>query len=347
MQPLVSVTLVTYNSRKFIRPCLEAVFAQTHSNLEVIIIDNASDDGSVEVLERYRSQARVFLNGENVGFAAGQNQAIESSRGEWVLALNPDVRLEPEFVERLVTAGGLDSSVGVVCGKLLRATPDLGIPGETRVDSAGIIFTPTLRHFDRGWNQPDNGHFARAEYVFGASAAAALYRREMIDDVALDDGFFDPDFFSYREDADLAWRAQLLGWRCYYEPSAVGYHVRRVTPGRRRRTPSVLRMHSVKNRFLMRLKNVTADLYRRHWLPATWRDTVVIGGCLLSEPGSLPAFWRVARCLPRALAKRRRIMARRRVDDEYLASWFQPEPRASGQKLDQTASLLRADIEVR
>ena len=85
-------------------------------------------------------------------------------------------------------------------------------------------------------------------------------------------------------------------------------------------------MHSVKNRFLMRVKNVTRGLYRRCWLPATARDLLVIGGCLLWEPGSLPAFWHMALCLPRALAKRRRIMQRRRVSDEYLSSWFDANP---------------------
>ena len=87
-----------------------------------------------------------------------------------------------------------------------------------------------MRHFDRGWHEPDDGRFRRMEYVFGASAAAALYRREMVADISDGANFFDPDFFAYREDADVAWRAQLLGWRCLYVPAAVGYHVRTVNP---------------------------------------------------------------------------------------------------------------------
>ena len=90
----------------------------------------------------------------------------------------------------------------------------------------------------------------------------------MIADVSLEDGFFDPDFFTYREDADVAWRSQLLGWRCIYTPGAIAYHVRNVSPGSRLAVPAILKMHSVKNRFLMRIKNMTGDLYRRHWLPA-------------------------------------------------------------------------------
>ncbi len=326
MNPLVTVTIVTHNSARFIRTCLKTVFQQTYSPVEIIIVDNASTDGTPELLAPYQHAARLTCNPSNLGFAAAQNQAIAAACGDWVLTLNPDARLEPTFLERLVAAGRLDDRVGMVCGKLLRAAPDLSIPPSPRLDSTGIYFTPNLRHFDRGWNQPDDGRYNRLEYVFGPSAAAALYRREMILDVSLDDGFFDPDFFMYREDADLAWRAQLLGWRCLYVPDAVGYHLRRFVPEYRRRVPPVFRMHSVKNRFLMRVKNMTPDLYRRQWVSATLRDLAVIGGCLLIEPRSLPAFWRFAACLRRALAKRRRIMSRRTAPGDYIASWFCHRP---------------------
>ena len=103
----------------------------------------------------------------------------------------------------------------------------------------------------------------------------------MIDDISIDGEFFDPDFFAYREDADVAWRAQLLGWRCIYAPTAVGWHVRSVVPGERRSITPAINMHSVKNRFLMRIKNATPGLYRRCWLPMTARDLTVIAGCLL------------------------------------------------------------------
>jgi len=220
----------------------------------------------------------------------------------------------------------VDARVGTICGRLLAIGRDLKTPRHARIDSAGLYFTPAVRHFDRGWNEPDDGRFRQFEYVFGASAAAALYRREMVADIADGVNFFDPDFFAYREDADVAWRAQLLGWRCLYVPGAEGYHVRRVNPGNRGAVPGVLNMHSVKNRFLMRIKNMSGGLYRRFWRPTTARDLLVLGGCLLREPRSLPAFWHVARCMPRAIGWRRRIMARRRVTDESLADWFNSEP---------------------
>ena len=323
---LVSVTIVTYNSARFIQRCLESVLAQKYAAKEIIVIDNASTDGTTEILEEFEERCTVVYNDENVGFASAQNQAIAMSSGDWVLTLNPDVLLQGGFIHSLVEAGHIHPKIGSVCGKLLAMRSSFELPSRPLVDSTGIYFTPMLRHLDRGSRQVDNGHFLHYEYVFGASAAAALYRRAMIEDVSIDGEFFDPDFFVYREDADVAWRAQLFGWRCIYTPHARGYHVRKVLPGNRRALPPVINMHSVKNRFLMRIKNMTGDLYVRNLLSITARDLVVIGCCLLREHTSLSAFWYLAKNWKRVWAKREEIMKRRRVNDEYLASWFRYLP---------------------
>jgi GT2 family glycosyltransferase len=209
---LVSVTIVTYNSGRFIKRCLESVLAQKYPNREILIVDNASTDGTTDILEQFEDRCQILYNNENLGFAAAQNQAIRMSSGEWVLALNPDLLLLPGFVQALVDAGNISPKVGSVCGKLLTMTATFDLPEKPLVDSTGIYFTPMLRHLDRGSQEVDNGHFLKHEYVFGASAAAALYRREMIEDVSISNEFFDTDFFVYREDADVAWRAQLFGW---------------------------------------------------------------------------------------------------------------------------------------
>jgi GT2 family glycosyltransferase len=322
----VSVTIVTFNSGRFIKRCLESVLAQRYPNTEIIVIDNASTDGTVDILEQFVDRCQVIYNDENVGFAAAQNQAISISRGEWVLTLNPDVLLLPNFIQALADAGQIDPKIGTVCGKLLTIRASFDLPDKPLVDSTGIYFTPMLRHLDRGSQEIDNGHYLNHEFVFGATAAAALYRRGMIDDISLGEEFFDPDFFVYREDADVAWRAQLLGWRCIYTPHARGYHVRNVLPGNRRALPPVINMHSVKNRFLMRMKNITGDVYRRNFVSITVRDVVVISCCLVREQSSLKAFWYIAKNWKRVMAKRREIMSRKRVDDEYIAHWFSYHP---------------------
>ncbi len=340
----VSVTIVTYNSGRFIKRCLESVLAQKYANKEILVIDNASTDGTVDILEQFEDRCHIVYNDENRGFAAAQNQAIALGNGAWVLTLNPDVLLLPGFIESLMEAGQLDPKVGSVCGKLLTIRSNFDLPDKPLVDSTGIYFTPMLRHLDRGSQEVDNGHYTQYEYVFGATAAAALYRRRMIEDISVDGEFFDSDFFVYREDADVAWRAQLLGWRCLYTPHARGYHVRNVLPGNRRALPPEINMHSVKNRFLMRAKNMSGDLYLRNWLSITWRDTLVLGACLLNEWSSLKAFPFVFRNWKRLMAKRREIMRRKRADDAYIASWFAYEPvsRPAQKLVGRTAQRTRA-----
>ena len=322
----VSVTIVTYNSGRFIRRCLESVLDQRYPDLELIVVDNASTDGTTDILDRFEDSCTLVYNEENIGFAAAQNQAIGLSRGEWVLTLNPDVMLLPNFVEVLMASADIDATVGTLCGKLLMMDASFEIPDQRVVDSTGMYFTPMQRHFDRGCLETDNGHYLKSEYVFGATAAAACYRRSMIEDISVANEFFDPDFFTYREDADVAWRAQLLGWKCIYVANACGYHVRKLRPGMRRYLPPEINMHSVKNRFLMRVKNITAGVYLRNFIPITIRDLGIIAYCLTVERSSLKAFYLFARDFDRVLEKRRLIQERRRVDDSYMLSWFRFAP---------------------
>src|SRR6202050_1107446 len=342
LRDFVTVTVVTYNSGRFIKRCLESVLEQKYRDLEVVVVDNASTDGTVDILEQFADRCRIYYNDGNVGFAAAQNQAIALARGDWVLTLNPDVLLLPNFIQAMVEAGQVDPKAGSVCGKLLTIRPTFDLPEKELVDSTGIYFTPMLRHLDRGSQEVDNGHYLNFEYVFGATAAAALYRRQMVDDIAINNEFFDPDFFVYREDADVAWRAQLMSWRCLYTPLARGYHVRAVLPGNRRALPKFINMHSVKNRFLMRIKNMTPDLYRRNWWSITSRDLVVLGACLINERSSLKAFRYLLGNYKRVWSKRQEIMRRRRAKDDYMASWFsfepvsRPAPRPSARALAKT-----------
>ena len=203
----VAVSIVTFNSERYIRQCLESLLSQDPAPAEIVVVDNASTDGTRGILQDFGGRVLFLSNGDNTGYCAAHNRGIAATTSPWVLTLNPDVVMGPGFIGALHDAGTADPSTGIVCGKLLLLNHDLSVPAAPRFDSTGIYFTPELRHFDRGWGEPDDGRFDRLEYVFGATGAAALFRREMIDDVAVDGHFFDPAFFAYREDADVAWRA--------------------------------------------------------------------------------------------------------------------------------------------
>jgi GT2 family glycosyltransferase len=312
----VSIGIVTWNSADVIGRCLACVRAQSYLGFDLLVVDNHSADGTRAVLGGMTSEGERLLLDGNVGFAAGHNRAIRQTRGTYYLALNPDVFLSPDFLDRLLEAIEKDSTLGAASGKLLQAdSPE-------HLDSAGIYMVPALRHLDRGQGERDTGQYERHELVFGASGAAALYRRTMIEDVAVEGEVFDEDFFAYREDADLAWRAQLRGWRCAYVPAAVALHRRSVTPARRAGLPATINRMSVRNRFLLRVKNQTAGHFLRYFFPALGRDLQVAGYCLLREHSSLPAFADVARLLPKTWRKRRLIMSRRRLSTRDLNTWF-------------------------
>jgi len=334
---MVSILITTYDSANVLKTCLESVLQQDYADREIIIVDNASSDGTQAVLQEFERQRgrkwggtfesclRVIYNDTNRGFATGQNQAIAQSRGDWLFSLNPDVILKSDFLSTLLGAAR-STRIGALCGKLLRWKPGASDQRTTIIDSTGIYFLRNLRHLDRGSDQIDHGQYERREFVFGATGAAALYRRTMVEDISVGGEFFDEDFFAYREDADVAWRAQLMGWSCVYVPEAVAWHVRRVTPERFRQLPDEINRHSIKNRFLMRAKNISLGLYLRLLIPITARDLLIFGYCILFNRGLLSGmslFWSERESIRE---KRKWIQSHRRVSDSELVRWFDNHP---------------------
>ena len=308
----VSIVLVTWNSAPYLRRCLDGILQQTYRDRELLVVDNASTDSSVDLVAPHAT--RVIRNETNRGFSAAVNQALTAASGQFLLILNPDCYLEAEYVERLVEVFD-DARVGSATGMLLRAH-GWDIEPTNVIDSMGMRMTRNGRHLDITARPA-----ARTE-VFGVSGAAAMHRVAFLRDVSIDGEALDEDFFAYREDADLAWRGQLRGWKAVCEPRAIGYHVRRVTPSARRRLPAEVNLHSVKNRFLLRMKNQGAYLALRNLPFELLRDLIVIVASLTVERSSLPAFAWLWRNRRRVLAKRRAIQSRRTVSDRELAKWF-------------------------
>jgi len=331
MSPRVLASVVTYNSDQHLRRCLQSLKTQTCADVAVCLWDNASHDASIEIASEFGDFLHsLHASSQNVGFCAAHNRIIDSVASDYVLVLNPDVVLEPEFIDMLLRAMDGDARAGSATGKLWRWQQGAGdVAGQDArriIDTTGIYFTPTQRHFDRGAGECDCGQYERREYVFGASGAAAFYRREMLSAVRAGREYFDESFFAYREDADLAWRAQWLGWTCLYVPEARGCHVRRVLPERRATLPADINMHSLKNRFLLRVKNMDAGTYARFLFPITLRDLGAFAYVLLREPSSLRALPLFLKAMPKAWSLRKAIQRHRRVSPAQMRTWFSYHP---------------------
>jgi GT2 family glycosyltransferase len=306
----VSIIVVTYNSARDIRTSLESALGQKGVTSEVIVVDNGSTDGTIDAVRSFGARLCLIEQGSNTGFTGGMNRGIETSTGRYVLALNPDCRLEPDFCAVLAKRLDRDATLGSASGRLLRGGGS-ALSASDVLDSVGIYFTASGRHFDRGSGEAAAGSYLTDEPVFGVTGAAGFYRRAALDAVRISTGWFDDDFFAYREDADLAWRLRHAGWGCLYVPAAVAVHRRSNLPHRRARMSTDVNYHSVKNRWLLRINNQTCSEFVRTAIPTTARDLVVIVGCLVRERSSLPAFAWLWQNRRRLLQKRSEVQALR------------------------------------
>ena len=237
---MITVVVVNWNRKDFLRACLESLARQTGVEFETIVVDNGSADGSAELAES-EFGARVIRNRENRGFCAANNQGIAAARGEFVALLNNDAEAEPGWLAALLRACARAADVGMAASKVLVWEDP------SRIDKVGHLIYPDGQNRGRGSGAVDGGQFDREEEVLWPDGCAALYRKEMLDHI----GGFDEDFFAYGDDAELGLRARIAGWKCWYAPEAVVRHHRGSTLGK----DSVRRLVLIeRNRLLLALK---------------------------------------------------------------------------------------------
>ena len=320
--PLVSAVILNWNGGDLVLRCLASLGRQSYPELETIVVDNGSQDGSLARLQRSDPALRTVRNPSNLGFAVAANQGIAASRGEWILLLNQDVELEPDYAARLVRAGGADDSIGSVTGKLIR----LREGGQPVIDSTGHVLHRNGWVTNRGEESPDLGQWEQPGEVFGVTAAAALYRRAMLQSISTGAARpFDERFFAYDEDVDLDWRARWLGWRAWYEPVAAR-HVRNSTGANR--LPFV-RRHIVKNHLLLVANN---DLWPAGLVRLPDQVAFILYSAVregISSPGAALGVLDALLSLPECQARRRFLRLHRRVDPADLRRWMRPFPWAA------------------
>ena len=220
--PKVTVIVVNWNGEDFLERCLAALMGQTVKPHEIIVVDNASSDGSVEIARRFPS-VRLMLLGQNTGFARGNNLASEaaSAQSEWIALMNPDAFAEPLWLEELLAAARRNPTFDVFGSKLVNAA-DISV-----LDGIGDAYHVSGLVWRMAHGMPLSNATEGESEVFSACAAAALYRRRVLHEL----GGFDEDYFCYVEDVDLGFRLKLAGRRCLYVPKSVVLHVGSGTTG--------------------------------------------------------------------------------------------------------------------
>ncbi len=324
----VFVNIVTWNGMKYLPEAFDSLAKQTFSDFTITVIDNGSIDGTVDYIRKNFSHFQLLRNVRNLGFARGHNQGIELARKGadaedcFILLMNQDIVLEPTCLEILVKTLSQKKEIGVIGPKLLRAFWDLKTLGATSevirsqiIDSAGLSIKRTRRVIDRGAGEFDGEKYEKPGYVFGVSGALMMFRLSALEEAKGGNEYFDEDFFSYKEDVDLCWRLQNLGWRAYFEPNARAYHFRgakgtgafslfRIFRERRKKS-MLINFWSVRNHLLAIVKNDSLkNFFRNAWaiIPYEFAKFLYI---LIFEIDNLHAYGDFIKLLPRAIKKRK------------------------------------------
>jgi len=312
MGQLVSVIIPNWNGETFLSVCLGSLAQQRYKDFEVVLVDNASTDGSLALVEKEFPWVKVIPLSENRGFVAAVNEGIRRSHGQYIALLNNDTEADPAWLAELTAALEARPDIGFCASKMLF------YDRRDRVNSAGLFLRVDGVGRDIGYGQPDEPEFATMREIFGASGGAAIYRRAMLDDI----GLFDEDLAAYAEDLDLSFRAQLRGYRCLYVPTAVVYHRGGATY--QRESPAVV-YYGSRNMLTVILKNMPTTLLHRYWprmLAAQVYQAVYFtlrGHGWAAMRGKMTAL----KQLRITLAKRKAIMQTQRVSDVYIDSILQ------------------------
>ncbi len=308
--PIISVIIPHWNAVHHLPTCLDSLRRQTYPHVEVIVADNGSTDGSLELLARDYPEVRVLALGENRGFAGACNAGIRAAQGEFVALLNNDTEAAPCWLEEIVAAFERHPETGLVASKMLL------FDRRDTFHTAGDFYRVNGIPGNRGVWQKNVGQYDHEEYVFSACGGSAAYRRAMLDQI----GLLDEEFFYSCEDLDLAWRAQLAGWRCVYAPRAVVYHKLSATGG-----GVTASFYDGRNFIYLLTKDYPGDLWRIHWRDILRAQLGITGEALRAWRGAAARARLRGQLaglvgIPKMLRKRRAVQCSRTVDRAYLES---------------------------
>jgi len=316
IKPIVRIQIVTYNSEKDILTCLANVYTQKGDfNKEIFIIDNASTDETVSLVQSHYKDVNILQNFINNGYAGGHNIGLKSNgKYDYILTLNPDIKLKGNYIQSLIEVLSSNPKLGSASGLLLRSDEEI-------IDSQGVGLRKNRRPFDIGQDTLVSKENSK-RMIFGPCGAAAMYRRSFIEDVMINLEFFDEDFFAYKEDVDICWRGQLFGWSSIFVPSAVAIHERGWKHNSREKVSRLVKIHSFKNRYLLIIKNddFINICYHIPWILVF--EVMAFFYILIKEPYLIRAWIKLWKLTSSALIKRKQIMSKRKVSPKEIRKWF-------------------------
>lgn len=311
---LLSVVIPNWNGLRFLPTCLDALARQTYPQIEVIVVDNASTDGSQAYLINEHPRVQLIALAENRGFTGACNAGMLAAQGEFICLLNNDTEVAPEWAAAAVQAFSQSEQIGMVASKMLL------FDRREYIHTTGDLFTVNGRAVNRGVWQKDEGQFDQPEYVFSACGGSSVYRRQMLAQV----GLLDDDFFFSGEDVDLGWRAQLQGWRCLYTPHAIVYHHLSATGG-----GVTSSYYDGRNLIYILVKDVPAFVWRKHGgkiLMTQLQLAIQAAKAWRGEAARarLRGMWAALWALPKLLKKRAQTQKQRTVSDSDIERLLAP-----------------------
>jgi GT2 family glycosyltransferase len=325
-KPLVSVIIPNLDGRDILACCLRSLERQTFKDFEVIIVDNGSTDGSVEMVRSDFPWLEIVIeNDNNLGFAKACNQGIKAASADLIALLNNDTEAHPAWLAELVQAADADPEVGMFASKTLL------FDERDTIDTAGHLIYRDGLNRGRGRLEIDRGQYDDKTDVFFPSGAAALYRRKMFDEI----GLFDEHHFAYGDDTDIGIRGRLVGWRCVFVPGAVVYHMYSATAGKY----SPMKLYLVeRNRLWVVVKYLPmkyvllSPLYTKirylYYFYAIVRGQGAAGRSVSEHSfwglfrSVLMAYWDAMKGFPRVWGERKRMMRLKKVSDGEIDRWF-------------------------
>lgn len=311
----VTVIIPNWNGKEYLKTCLPSLTQQSFKDFEIILIDNGSTDGSVKYADRFSNLKAIKLE-RNIGFAPAVNIGIESSKSQYLVLLNNDTKVDPHCLEYLVKAAEGHPEVGMVAAKMLNFyDPKL-------IDSAGDYIDAVGHANNTGWQEKDGEKFNQSKYIFLVSGGGCLIKREVV----LKVGLLDQDFFAYFEDVDFCFRAQLAGFKAWYEPRAKIFHIHKATS---RRNIGFTEYLQFRNMTMTIIKNFPLKLLTHdfNWLKILMVNLNTVR--FMATQGylkeALKAEVYILTHLFKIIMKRRLTQSLKIVSDEYIISQVLPK----------------------